>query len=117
MLRIPDNKKIELLKRLVELKGLRRKLFRGNGLRRKEIFKVCDSGSDREFMQGLFDDEILELCNGNKYLLDEKKLLSELKGTEVFSNCLKLVKELIDPMRSEERRVGKECRSRWSPYH
>ena len=24
-------------------------------------------------------------------------------------------KELID--RSEERRVGKECRSRWSPYH
>ena len=23
----------------------------------------------------------------------------------------------IDPARSEERRVGKECRSRWSPYH
>ena len=24
---------------------------------------------------------------------------------------------LIAEMRSEERRVGKECRSRWSPYH
>ena len=23
----------------------------------------------------------------------------------------------ITPYRSEERRVGKECRSRWSPYH
>src|SRR5256885_6342312 len=23
----------------------------------------------------------------------------------------------FDPTRSEERRVGKECRSRWSPYH
>jgi len=23
----------------------------------------------------------------------------------------------IDNSRSEERRVGKECRSRWSPYH
>src|SRR2546422_4443304 len=23
----------------------------------------------------------------------------------------------IDGIRSEERRVGKECRSRWSPYH
>ena len=23
----------------------------------------------------------------------------------------------IKKMRSEERRVGKECRSRWSPYH
>ena len=25
--------------------------------------------------------------------------------------------ELRDAERSEERRVGKECRSRWSPYH
>ena len=23
----------------------------------------------------------------------------------------------LKKMRSEERRVGKECRSRWSPYH
>src|SRR5256885_15030138 len=23
----------------------------------------------------------------------------------------------LDHLRSEERRVGKECRSRWSPYH
>ena len=23
----------------------------------------------------------------------------------------------VGKMRSEERRVGKECRSRWSPYH
>src|SRR2546430_10921861 len=23
----------------------------------------------------------------------------------------------LHPLRSEERRVGKECRSRWSPYH
>src|ERR1043166_5425886 len=24
---------------------------------------------------------------------------------------------MFNPIRSEERRVGKECRSRWSPYH
>ena len=24
---------------------------------------------------------------------------------------------LLEVFRSEERRVGKECRSRWSPYH
>ena len=32
---------------------------------------------------------------------------------------VKLVKELtgLGLKRSEERRVGKECRSRWSPYH
>src|SRR5713226_2044053 len=28
-----------------------------------------------------------------------------------------LVPDLLDMVRSEERRVGKECRSRWSPYH
>ena len=26
-------------------------------------------------------------------------------------------KHYFDTARSEERRVGKECRSRWSPYH
>ena len=28
-----------------------------------------------------------------------------------------LLPEIIGAERSEERRVGKECRSRWSPYH
>src|SRR2546427_4863605 len=28
-----------------------------------------------------------------------------------------LLRELRRAVRSEERRVGKECRSRWSPYH
>ena len=30
---------------------------------------------------------------------------------------LELFHELFNSSRSEERRVGKECRSRWSPYH
>ena len=29
----------------------------------------------------------------------------------------KLIRVEDDGERSEERRVGKECRSRWSPYH
>src|SRR3989441_12864506 len=35
-------------------------------------------------------------------------------------NCNVAVREVGDEivfLRSEERRVGKECRSRWSPYH
>ena len=27
------------------------------------------------------------------------------------------IEQWLSEMRSEERRVGKECRSRWSPYH
>ena len=36
--------------------------------------------------------------------------------TELEQKFLKFVWRHKDP-RSEERRVGKECRSRWSPYH
>ena len=28
-----------------------------------------------------------------------------------------ILTKIYDSSRSEERRVGKECRSRWSPYH
>src|SRR2546427_3429220 len=37
-------------------------------------------------------------------------------GRPVLGICLGLQLFLSDS-RSEERRVGKECRSRWSPYH
>ena len=35
-------------------------------------------------------------------------------NTKVLDQHLSLA---FDVLRSEERRVGKECRSRWSPYH
>ena len=28
-----------------------------------------------------------------------------------------IIGNVLQQLRSEERRVGKECRSRWSPYH
>ena len=31
--------------------------------------------------------------------------------------CIPITGTSVNPARSEERRVGKECRSRWSPYH
>src|SRR5258708_31508807 len=30
---------------------------------------------------------------------------------------IRIIEITPSPLRSEERRVGKECRSRWSPYH
>ena len=36
-------------------------------------------------------------------------------GTRKFGN--QLLRIVRRSLRSEERRVGKECRSRWSPYH
>src|SRR2546422_4817357 len=37
-------------------------------------------------------------------------------GARLSWNCVTVFFEPHNP-RSEERRVGKECRSRWSPYH
>ena len=40
-------------------------------------------------------------------------------GVETVAYQKSLAQELrrLSLLRSEERRVGKECRSRWSPYH
>src|SRR3712207_9378508 len=45
--------------------------------------------------------------------------LSVLSGAHMtlFARLLELMRERGVDDRSEERRVGKECRSRWSPYH
>ena len=58
------------------------------------------------------------------------KPLVSLAGSTVLDHMLAMFKTIPDPesteyvfimspgqRRSEERRVGKECRSRWSPYH
>ena len=57
------------------------------------------------------------------------RMVGALKGEVVFGYKQETVeqkvgdmmgkvrRDRIDEDRSEERRVGKECRSRWSPYH
>ena len=39
------------------------------------------------------------------------------KAEEAVADSLAVAMEPTMEERSEERRVGKECRSRWSPYH
>ena len=45
--------------------------------------------------------------NKEKQVLND--LLDKMGLTDIYGT--------FHPKRSEERRVGKECRSRWSPYH
>jgi len=43
--------------------------------------------------------------------------LSKMTGGIYYEHAHRLFGALVGITRSEERRVGKECRSRWSPYH
>ena len=53
--------------------------------------------------------------NLRRILLTEQEiLLSTSSGTGLMEGA---VRSCTAKRRSEERRVGKECRSRWSPYH
>jgi len=38
-------------------------------------------------------------------------------GEAIHNNLFNDLRVEVESLRSEERRVGKECRSRWSPYH
>ena len=48
-----------------------------------------------------------------------QKLCDEAIRYRTASVCINTcyVRQAAEYLRSEERRVGKECRSRWSPYH
>ena len=61
--------------------------------------KIKEEFDKRKFSDVEFKDEII------RELGDTKTLLL------IFENWF------LRTRRSEERRVGKECRSRWSPYH
>ena len=66
----------------------------------------------REFNSRLF----LGTGKFNSNELMEQSLLAS--GTEMVTVAMKRIDmDNKEDDRSEERRVGKECRSRWSPYH
>ena len=48
---------------------------------------------------------------------NEKEKIILLRLTTIIITCSLIVYVAAQFQRSEERRVGNECRSRWSPYH
>ena len=63
---------------------------------------------DDENSYDFIDNLEIKIIN-NQMNVNGKFLGKELRDPKIDKN--------ISLLRSEERRVGKECRSRWSPYH
>ena len=72
----------------------------GDYINVKEIFG-CD----------VFNDSVMQDRLPKKVYRELKKTIEE--GKELSME----IADVVAHERSEERRVGKECRSRWSPYH
>ena len=70
---------------------------------------------DASGSMGAIEDDIKGTFN--TFMAEQKKEAGKtVFDVFQFANSAKRIVEHAD-MRSEERRVGKECRSRWSPYH
>ena len=61
---------------------------------------------------------------GNVVLIDGEPAIFKVKQSGDYldfnledKKAVSKLNYIFDHRRSEERRVGKECRSRWSPYH
>ena len=68
-------------------------------------YKVAE---DKDFLAFL---DINPLAKGHTLVIPKKEV------DYIFDLDTETYTELMAVLRSEERRVGKECRSRWSPYH
>ena len=62
--------------------------------------RIMESAKEEFLQKGFLDASLQEICKNAG--VTTGALYKRFKGKEE---------------RSEERRVGKECRSRWSPYH
>src|SRR3989454_351813 len=92
-----------------ELFGHERGAYTGAGARKIGKMELANRGT-------LFLDEIGELppaIQAKLLRVLEEKRFERVGGTQTVDVDVRIV----TASRSEERRVGKECRSRWSPYH
>ena len=75
---------------------------------------------NRELLKTVYftNKKIEALYEDMKNVFIRVKDLREYTDAEDYGKIIDYVIDCLEYfLRSEERRVGKECRSRWSPYH
>ena len=85
----------------------------------KKIFTLCRIiTSNIMMMKKLLFSSLFLLGSLVSQAQHEYTIKGEVKGVKDGTHVsLFLTDGRVGSVRSEERRVGKECRSRWSPYH
>ena len=78
---------------------------------------VCRGAKRKKSLPGKFFHISLQENNGPSLTLSWGGKEAGISGVGPLSSLWAQLLKPIKLIRSEERRVGKECRSRWSPYH
>ena len=86
---------------------------------RKQLKELCEDLARRGFVTAsidyrLFDGSFIPFPTQADIVDVVLKAISDMRASVRF---WKAEIDSSNTFRSEERRVGKECRSRWSPYH
>ena len=82
----------------------------GNGAEALELFA-------REKPDIVLLDTVMPRLNGYEVCQALRRQVPDVYELPILMITMMDDLEYIQKARSEERRVGKECRSRWSPYH
>ena len=89
----------------------------------KDLIGNGGSGDISDIIGGLDKDQLIDVIKG---LIGDDSGIGDIIGSLDTDQLIEIIKGLVNGgdidiggllERSEERRVGKECRSRWSPYH
>ena len=102
--------------------------FQGVEARRVDVEAQFTGGEVRFYLVGMGDKAISEsrervraAFSGLGLSLPSRRIIVNLAPADLPKEGshydLPIALAIMAGMRSEERRVGKECRSRWSPYH
>ena len=88
----------------------------------ENIMEVIDISNDMNDNAEIYNFENDHNIEGVNIFSDESDSFSSLSDSIIKNHINNLnmereIKYANGHIRSEERRVGKECRSRWSPYH
>ena len=80
----------------------------------RKINKLLHNNNSHKVVFNDICDVLSDILASNVMVISKKGKILGLKNREDIPEIHELIEGKV---RSEERRVGKECRSRWSPYH
>src|SRR5574344_2974163 len=91
--------------------------FYANHFSNNRLGIINGSSNKLNSLLRIIDDQYVDTVNMND-LIEQAlpQILAELDPHSIYIPA-KDAADMSSDLRSEERRVGKECRCRWSPYH